>query len=77
MANAVKPVSKQANTRFRPFFCNGTSNRLKKTSKVLKKRMKKEQKPGSKPANLRFWPYLGNGSSDRHKKPSKNFIKER
>ena len=34
-ANAVKLVSKQANERFRSYIGNGTSNRLKISSKVL------------------------------------------
>ena len=37
-ANAVKQVSKQTNTVFRPYLDIGTTDRCKKTSKVLKKR---------------------------------------
>ena len=35
-ANAIKPVKKLANERFCPYLGNGTFDRLKITSKVLK-----------------------------------------
>ena len=37
MANAVKPASKTVNTGFYAYLGNGTSDRCKKPSKVVKK----------------------------------------
>ena len=56
--NAVTPVLKPENERFRPILGNGSFDRLKITFKVLKKTQLFRKKRFK--TNERFRPYLGN-----------------
>ena len=64
--NAVKPVSKLANTRLCPYLGNGTSDQRKNTSKLIKKTTN-AVKPVLNLTSTRFHPYLGNSTFDRPK----------
>ena len=70
IVNAVKLVSKPANTRFSSYHGNSSTIEAKKT-KIAKKNRVNTVETVSRPANTHIHPYFDNSTSDKRKKPPK------